>query len=80
VGDTLSALTVLSARDLRETAKALRRLADESLPELSRVDARIRDRLTFAASVLDRLSRSRASGTSRAVVDAAAWAADRSSH
>jgi hypothetical protein len=79
VGDTLPALTVLSARDLRETAQALRRLADEPLPELTRVDARIRDRLTFAAGVLDRLSRSRGSGPFRAVIDAAAWAADRSS-
>ena len=79
VGRSSPALSALSVRDLRETAQALRKLANDPLPELSRNDTRLRERLAFAADVLDSASRARGSGTSRAVVDAAAWSTDRSS-
>ena len=71
-------LSALSVRDLRETAQALRRLAGEQLNggRLGE-DAQLQDRLEFAAGVLDSHWRARGPGTA-AVVDAAAWSADRS--
>ncbi len=62
-----------SDRDLRETAQALRSLADTPLTDRSGNDVTLQDRLAFAADVLDSVARSGGSGTARAVVDADAW-------